>query len=146
MTSRELTAVGLALLGITVGLRSLTILTGPFTVMSSMPFRADQLANMLAVLVAACVAAVVFSVIPAVIILRNRDRWAARLFPASSPGSPLQPSVLYATGLLLLGIYFIVSGAATAVLGVAMILDPPGISSSSAFGQRAWVSFSKGRL
>ena len=137
MTSRELTSVGLALLGITVGLRSLTLLANSFTFSQTFPSGGD--------IMIVAVAAVVLSVIPAVIIVLNRDRWAARLFPESSPSTPPESSTLYATGLLLLGIYFVVSGAAsTAIVLPAVLFWAVGTESPS--GVIGWTGVARGTV
>ena len=100
MTPRDLTSVGLALLGIYFVVQSLPYLT-------ITPFFVDP------EFAAGLVPRRVGMLILAVLLISYRHRWAARLFPSSSTEEPLSVAALPASGFLLLGAYVVVSGIGT---------------------------------
>lgn len=65
----------------------------------------------------ALVAFGVFAVVPAVVLFRLAPAIADRLFPESSPAAPLSSEATYGLGCVLMGLYFIVQGAAYVVDG-----------------------------
>ena len=128
MSARQLTQVGLVLLGgylIVTSLASIaeSFSSGPLVLQMGDDVVSSALARSIGITVAASTAwSLVFGVAPGILIIRKSHIWSEAWIPAQELPAQISTAIVLQTGLLLLGLFFAIDGLATLVGGASQVL------------------------
>jgi ABC-type Fe3+ transport system permease subunit len=127
MTPRELLRVGFILLGAFLIVDSLGSLLGSLNQRPLINFYGDEPVpaisdSIIYSAVATLFFSVFFGVLPGLLLIFRSEHWSHQCMPASGAVSTVPPPTLLAVGLLLLGIYLAIWGAAELTGGVFLLV------------------------